>query len=70
MIDPNPAEQRAMEAASDRAGEFIGTMPGTDMAQWSAEQWHAFIAVVCGGYVDSLLDQQIDANTAAAKVTG
>lgn len=68
LTDANEAELAAMVVASDRAGEFIETTGKTDMAQWSQAQWHQFIEVVCGGYVDGLMAQEAALKTAIAKV--
>ncbi len=70
MIDPNPYELTAMRRAGDRAGEFIDAIGRTDMAVWSPAEWAAFIDVICGGYVDALIEQQIAVNDAAGKVQG
>ena len=40
------------------------------MARWSEAEWTAFIKVICGGYVDALIEQQLAANAAMRKVTG
>ena len=70
MVDPNPIELAAMGQAGERAGEYIDSLGRTDMAGWSEPEWTAFIAVICGGYVDALIDQQMAANDAARKITG
>ncbi len=70
MIDPNPIELAAMRQAGDRAGDYIDSLGRTDMAAWSKPEWTAFIAAICGSYVDALIDQQRGANEAARKVTG
>ena len=70
MVDPNPHELAAMQRAGDCAGEYIDSLGPTDMATWSPPEWVAFIEVICGGYVDALIDQQLAANEAARKVTG
>ena len=70
MIDPNPIERAAMRQAGERAGDYIDSLGRTDMAAWSASEWAAFIEVICGGYVDALIDQQVAANAAARKVAG
>ena len=70
MVDPNEHELAAMRRAGDRAGEYIEALGRTDMAAWSPAEWTAFIDVVCGGYVDALIEQQIAVNAAAAKVQG
>lgn len=68
MVDPNRHEVAAMEAASDRAGEYIEALGKTDMAQWTELEWTHFIETVCGGYVDALVEQQAAMNAAVAKV--
>lgn len=70
MVDPNEVELAAMAEASDRAGEFIEKLGKTDMARWSAGEWHQFIEVVCGGYVESLCRQHAAAVQGMAKVAG
>ena len=69
MIDANEHELAAMMQASDRAGEFIETVGGTDMAEWSREQWGQFIEVICTGYVDKLVDLRAGIDTAMDKVS-
>ena len=68
MVDPNDAELAAMQAAARCAGEFIDSIGQTDMARWPEPQWRAFIAAVCGGYVDCLVAQQATVQAAMAKV--
>jgi len=70
MIDPNEQEIVAIRAAGDIAGQFIEAVGRTDMATWSAADWHGFVEAICGAYVDSLIEQQIAINTAVAKVQG
>ena len=70
MVDPNEHELAAMRRAGDAAGEFIDALGRTDMATWSPAEWSSFIDVICGGYVDSLIEQQIAINAAAHKVQG
>ncbi len=70
MVDPNEHEVAAMRRAGDAAGEFIDALGRTDMATWSPAEWTSFIDVICGGYVDSLIEQQIAINAAATKVQG
>ena len=68
MVDPNPIELAAMGKAGARAGDYIDALGRTDMATWSAPEWKAFIDVICGGYVDALIEQQITVNAAVSKV--
>lgn len=68
MTDPNAVELAAMAHASDRAGEYIEALGKTDMARWSQQEWASFIEAICGGYVDSLCQQQAAAMEALSKV--
>ncbi len=70
MVDPNEHELVAMRRAGDAAGEFIDALGRTDMAKWSPAEWTSFVETICGGYVDSLIEQQIAVNAAASKVQG
>ena len=70
MVDPNPIELAALGQAGARAGDYIDSLGRTDMARWSEAEWTAFIKVICGGYVDALIEQQLAANAAMRKVTG
>ena len=67
MVDPNEYELAAMAKASDLAGEYIERLGQTDMARWTPQQLLQFIEVICGGYVDSLCEQQSHINAALAK---
>lgn len=70
MVDPNDCEVAAMRHAGAMAGEFIDALGRSDMATWSPTEWTSFIDVICGGYVDALIRQQIAINEAANKVKG
>jgi hypothetical protein len=70
MVDPNEHELAAMHRAGNAAGEFIDALGRTDMAQWTPTEWVNFVETICGAYVDSLIEQQIGVNAAAAKVQG
>lgn len=70
MVDPNEFELAAMRRAGNAAGEFIDALGRTDMAQWAPAEWSSFVETICGAYVDSLIEQQIDVNAAASKVQG
>lgn len=67
MDEPNEFEIAAMGQAGDAAGAYIDTVGRTDMATYTPEEWSGFIAAVCGAYVDALMQQQIDANTALSE---
>ena len=68
MVDPNEQEVAAMRAAGDIAGQYIEAVGRSDMATWSEEDWRGFIEAICGAYVDCLVEQQIAATAALAKV--
>lgn len=68
VTDPNAIELAAMAHASDRAGEYIESLRKTDMAKWTPDEWASFIEVICGGYVDSLCQQQAAAMEALSRV--
>ncbi|MCQ4159205.1 DUF6511 domain-containing protein [Roseomonas sp. GC11] len=70
MVDPNEHEVAAMRTAGDMAGQYIDAIGCTDMARWSEPDWHSFIEVICGAYVEALLAQQSAINSAVAKVQG
>lgn len=57
-----------MEIASQRGGAFVESIGATDFATWTPEQWQAFVATICGGYVDALVEMQAMATQGAAKV--
>lgn len=68
MVDPTEHELAAMAEASDKAGEFIDSLDGrTDMAEWSETEWHQFIEVICGGYVDAICRMQAEINASFRK---
>lgn len=54
MIDPTKNEIDAIMAASDPAGQFIESLPTTDMAKWSQDQWFGFLECVVTAFQDSL----------------
>lgn len=70
MIDPNPIERAAMRRAGDCAGAYIDSLGRTDMAAWSATEWTTLVELICGSYVEALVDLQLAANEAARKVNG
>jgi hypothetical protein len=55
MIDPTAREIRAIELASDPAGEYIDSLGKTDMAAWDESEWYTFLEVVITGYQDGLV---------------
>lgn len=69
MIDPSDVEQEAMAHAGDMAGQLLDTYKSTDLATWSGDQWEMFIATVCGGYVDYLVERRAAVENAVFKVS-
>jgi len=69
MIDPSDVEQEAIAHAGDMAGELLDTYPTHDLAKWTPEQWETFIATVCGGYVDYLVERRVAVENAVFKVS-
>ena len=68
MIDPSDVEQEAIDHAGDMAGEVLDAY-GADINAWTPEQWETFIATVCGGYVDYLVERRVAVENAVFKVT-
>lgn len=48
--DYTDEETRAMESASDTAGEYLEHLGKTDMATFSEEEWFDLIGAVVHGY--------------------
>lgn len=43
-----------MEHASDMAGEYLESLPSTDLAAFTPDAWQTLIEVICGAYVEKL----------------
>ena len=43
-----------MEHASDMAGEYLESLPSTDLASFTPDAWQTLIEVICGAYVEKL----------------
>lgn len=69
MIDANKIELEAMDRASAKAGEFLASMPTTDLAQFEVEQWKHLIDVIITGYVEHLQSAKMQINDAVMKVS-
>ncbi len=54
LIDKTEAEKKALEHAGQMAGEHIETLPSTDMARWTMEQWETHIETVVAAFVDKM----------------
>ena len=54
LIDKTPYEQKALDHASDMAGEHIESLPSTDMARWTIEQWRAHLEVVVAAFTERM----------------
>ena len=59
-----------MRQAGDRAGAYIDALGRTDMAAWSTDEWVTFVDLICGSYVEALVELQLAANDAVRKVSG
>ena len=60
MIDSTPQEQAAMKQAAAMAGEYLESLPGTDLATFTVEQFMTLIEVVVTGYLNEMARLQID----------
>jgi len=56
LIDKTAHEQNALDYASDMAGEHIDSLPSTDMARWTIEQWRAHLEVVVAAFTQKMGD--------------
>ena len=54
MVDLTDQEKAALRIASDRAGEYVQSLPTADLSNWTHEQWDAFLEVVVGGFFEVL----------------
>jgi hypothetical protein len=54
MIDPTANELKAMEMSSERAGEYLGWLKKTDMAEFSKKEWSDLIEVIVTGYFEGM----------------
>lgn len=54
LIDKTKHEVAALEAASEAAGEFIDSLPTSDMSRWTVQQWQQFIEVVVSGFTHKM----------------
>ena len=67
MIDVNESEKQAIQAAAERAGELLDTMPA-HTHEWDEAQFMALVETICTGYVDSLIAQNVAVQNAMQKV--
>lgn len=54
MIDPTENETAALEAAGERAGEYLESLGKSDLAAMSGEEWRTLIEVIVTGFTDRL----------------
>jgi len=54
MIDPTKNEKKAMEIASQKAGEYLEWLKKTDMAEFNKQEWSDLIEVIVTGYVEGM----------------
>lgn len=57
LIDKTKAEKAALQLASQRAGEYLETLPSADMARMTFDQWKTFIEVTVAGFVEGMKEQ-------------
>ena len=73
MIDPSDTEAEAMAHAGAMGGEYLDQLGKTDLAVLTPDEWRTFVAAVCGGYTEKLLEigerHREIAQRARAKVT-
>jgi hypothetical protein len=60
MIDSTLQEQTAMKQAAVMAGEYLESLPGTDLANFTVEQFMTLIEVIITGYLDEMVKIQDD----------
>ena len=60
MIDPTPEEQAAMKHAAAMAGEYLESLPATDLTTFTVDQYLTLIEVTVTGYLDELVRLQAD----------
>jgi len=54
MIDPTKNELRALENASQMAGQYLEWLKKTDMAEFNQQEWSDLVEVIVTGYVDGM----------------
>ena len=54
MIDPTKNELRALENASQMAGQYLEWLNKTNIAEFSKKEWSDLIEVIVTGYVDGM----------------
>ena len=54
MIDPTANEQKAMEHASDKAGEYLEWLKKTDMESFTQDEWKTLVEVIVSGYIEAM----------------
>lgn len=69
MVDPTDVELCAMDDAGALGGSYLEELGKYDLASLHPDEWRRFIQVICGGYVDSLTEQQAKICRAMDRVT-
>jgi hypothetical protein len=54
MIDPSKAERAAMDAATQRAGEYIESVGRADLMTWLPHQFDTLVDVIVTAYTAAL----------------
>ena len=52
------SEESAFEYASDMAGEYISTLPYTDLAKFTPEQWRTLLEVIALNFRQKSIELQ------------
>lgn len=47
-----PHEEKALDFASTCAGEYLAEINKTDLATFTAEEWHTLLSIIAGNFCD------------------
>lgn len=56
VTDPSENEIAALEHAGAQAGEYLDSLPSTDLAKMDEEQYMTMIEVICSAFQDKLAE--------------
>lgn len=56
MIDPDVKELDAVSVAGGRAGEYLESLPSTDLTKFTGDQWQTLLLVIVGGYTERMAE--------------
>lgn len=54
LIDKTKHEEAALDVASQRAGEYIESLPSSDMRSWTRRQWRDLLEVIVAGFTETM----------------